>query len=554
MNTQTLDFNKPADRPKGPNPKTTAVFCGLMAFLIFCVSTFLIVDGVRATEPDSWARYTRIAQGVTFLLSSLILFAVGGLFPRFKKGALYFGIAVFTINSVLMSISMISNGKTASKIAAQSAGVIATLEANNNAARTQIELVQSNAKKLSTSRFDWNQAQASKDLKGVDKAGEELKKDSEKLIEARTKGAAVATPLTDVIGETGLYIVSGVLAVAMEALSGYFMLVMGELLREASGAITAETHMIEMMHKIYGGITTGQHPAPQQAAAAADRTALTAPAVPGQISFAIRTAPAPQNAAPASPTAQDKPVATATAVTKPDTAAPSSVVMPSFWQKLVAFGATGAGAGAGAAEPPVPASTPAATPPSISAPGRLQAVPKLTNTVNTTAPDAVQSTAAADKTAPAQVQSTVIADATAPDAVQSQKQSTAPAQVQSAPATETSRASTEVPGTAPATAQTVQRKAKQKRVPAPQELPAGDTLSEQAKVKWVYEKVRDAVRAEEIKPSTRGLRAVIGCSDPEAGSHLARMAADGTIIFNTEKKQGWKLAPGQSTKQEVKVA
>lgn len=518
MNVQTLDFTKPeAQRPKGPNPKTTAVFCGLMAFLIFCVSAFLIVDGVRATEPDSIARYTRIAQGVTFLLGAVIVFLIGGLFPRFKKGALYFGITIFIINSVLMSISMISNGKTAGKISAQSAGVIATLEANNNATLAQIGLVQENAKKLSASRHDWNQAQASKDLKGIDKKGEDLRKDSEKLIEARTKGAAVSTPMIEIVGEVGLYIISGVLAVAMESLSGYLMFVMGSLLREASGAMTQEAQTLDLLHKINHAITTGQSPAlpylaPVPAAAPDQRAA-------NDVMTATATVP-------------DAPTATAT--------------MPKSWWSTIWKGALPVALplGAGAGQSPEPVQPGMTAPPTISAPGRPQAAaPELLLTAPATAP------------APEEGQS----PATEPATALEQVQSAAPEEVQSAPAPEISRASPKVPETvlktAPTTAlEQVRSKAKkQKRIPAPKALLVGDTLSQQAQVVWVYDQVRDAVRAEEIKPSTRGLRLVIGCSDPIANGHLARMRDEGVIVFNTQKKQGWKLAPGQSTKQ-IKVA
>lgn len=518
MNSQTLDFSYATERPKGPNPKTTAIFCGLMAFLIFCVSAFLIVDGVRATEPDSMARYTRIAQGVTFLLGAVIVFLIGGLFPRFKKGTLYFGITIFIINSVLMSISMISNGKTAGKIAAQSAGVIATLEANNNATLTQIGLVQENAKKLSASRHDWNQAQASKDLKGIDKKGEDLKKDSERLIEARTKGAAVSTPMIEVVGEIGLYVISGVLAVAMESLSGYLMFVMGSLLREASGAMTQEAQTLNLLHKINHAITTGQSPA------------LLAPP------------PAPV-ATPDHSTAND--VMTAPVPAAPAATAPAA--MPKSWWSTIWKGALPVALplSAGAGQPPEPVQPGITAPPTISAPGRPQAgAPELLLTAPATAPEQVQSAPGQGQlTAPTQGQSPAAAPATAPEKVQSE------------PAPETSHASPKAPETAPTTApEQVRSKAKkQRRIPAPKALLAGDTLSQQAQVVWVYDQVRDAVRAEEIKPSTRGLRLVIGCSDPIANGHLARMRDEGVIVFNTEKKQGWKLAPGQSTKQELKV-
>lgn len=488
--------------PKGPNPKIGIYISGTLALMIFFLSAFMAIEAMNSVNPEGDAKYVGVASAILLALINFGLCAISGLFPEYKKSFSLLSKWVIIIELAFMVLSQVSTAITAGKVANRSDEVVKQLKAKADASLEQVKAAQDTARNLNGSKHGWRHEQAAQQTNLAAIHSKRAASDVSEYANASTKGAVVSSPLVELVGKNVVFVLYTLLCGAFSIAGVTFTRTMADLIRKSTGALTPEAQTLALAEKIY------------QAVHHAGKPALPRPAAPD-------TAPAPvqQDTAPA--TGHEK------AVTAP---------LPKSWWSTIWKGALPAlpFTGAGAGQPPAPVQPGVTAPPSISAPGRQAEAPKLRAV---TAPDQVQSKSAAPATAPEQVQST------------------APGKVQSAPATEISNASIAVPDTAPTTAPPqVQRKAKQKRIPAPKALPEGDTLSEQAQTVWVYEQVRDAVRAEDIRPSTRGLRLVVGCSDPIANGHLARMRDEGVIIFNEEKKQGWKLAPGQSTKQESKVA
>lgn len=286
--------------------KATAYACGFLALLIFIVNAWLVIEGIQSTEPASEARYAHIAQSVLLALIEFSLFAISGLFPEFKNSFRAIGILILTLEIGLMSISQISTGLTAGKVAARSDDVVAQLKAKADISMNQVKVEQDTAKNLNGSKHGWRHEQAAQQATLAGTHAKSATSDIEAFQKASTVGAAVSTPMVEIIGKNGLAALSIALAFGL-SISGIALThCMGSLIRR-SGAMPVDLQILELLHKVHG------KPVDVQAPPVAPVATVTPSISYGKTMLAGAGA----LAAMAAPVAHAAPAVPATAVSKP---------------------------------------------------------------------------------------------------------------------------------------------------------------------------------------------------------------------------------------------
>ena len=231
--------------------KATAYACGFLALLIFIVNAWLVIEGIQSTEPASEARYAHIAQSVLLALIEFSLFAISGLFPEFKNSFRAIGIVILLLEIGLMSISQISTGLTAGKVAARSEDVVAQLKAKADISLNQIKIAQETAKNLNGSKHGWRHEQAAQQTNLAAVQSKSAASDVERLEAASTTGAAVSTPMVEIIGKNGLIALSIALAFGLSIAGIALTHCMGSLIRR-SGVMPVDLQILELLHKVHG--------------------------------------------------------------------------------------------------------------------------------------------------------------------------------------------------------------------------------------------------------------------------------------------------------------
>lgn len=231
--------------------KATAYACGFLALLIFIVNAWLVIEGIQSTEPASEARYAHIAQSVLLALIEFSLFAISGLFPEFKNSFRAIGILILTLEIGLMSISQISTGLTAGKVAARSDDVVAQLKSKVDISMAQVKVEQDTAKNLNGSKHGWRHEQAAQQSTLAGTHAKSATSDIEAFQKASTVGAAVSTPMVEIIGKNGLAALSIALAFGL-SISGIALThCMGSLIRRSS-VMPVDLQILELLHRVHG--------------------------------------------------------------------------------------------------------------------------------------------------------------------------------------------------------------------------------------------------------------------------------------------------------------
>jgi hypothetical protein len=480
---------------QGSKARTTAMLCFGLALLTMATTSWFVVEGIQATEPESSARWAKVASGVLLLILEAAAFGLAGQWPEHKKVLRPLGWSILALEICLMSVSQISIGLTAGKAASNGAGTIDEIRAQAKESRAAAEALRADADKLRKSKHGWLQEQAAK------KSGEaaEQSKSAAAAVASLEKSAVlkVSTPIVEIVGQGGLIALSVALSLALSLSGIVLMHVAGSLWRRASGALPVDQQILELLHRIHGGSAApAQTPVAMQVQAAPVAPA-PAPAAPVQAAVSAPFSFIGFKKAPAAPIgATPAPALPVTDFKPAGTVAPSGF---SFSSKTAM-----AGAGALAALSAAPVTHAAPAPVHEKAP----AVPSVA-----TANSALVS-----------VQSG--ASETVHPGASVSVQSSAP---QSAPpgASETvpTGASVSVQSGASVSVQSTAKKPRAKRA-----VSAKLDTGTDGKAGARFKRIKAGVMAGKIRPSIRGIQAVEGGSQDVVLDYLRQLETEGVIV------------------------
>lgn len=283
---------------QGSKALTTSRLCFALALLTMATTSWFVVEGIQATEPESSARWAKVASGVLLLILEAAAFGLAGQWPEHRKVLRPLGWSILALEITLMSVSQISIGLTAGKAASNGAGTMDEIRAQAKESRAAAEALRADAEKLRKSKHGWLQEQAAK------KSGEaaEQSKSAAAAVASLEKSAVlkVSTPIVEIVGQGGLIALSVALSLALSLSGIALMHVAGSLRRRADGALPVDQQILELLHKIHGGPAPAPAPAPEH-----DRRGSPDPVLP-PVKERRPDAPAPAPAA-AGPTATQAP-------------------------------------------------------------------------------------------------------------------------------------------------------------------------------------------------------------------------------------------------------
>lgn len=321
--------------------RNSANLCLLLALLTMGVTAWFVVEGIQATEPDSPARWAKVASGVLLLVLEVAAFWLAGQWHEHKGVLRALGWTVLALEITLMSVSQISIGLTAAKAASNGAGNIEELRAQAKEDRAAAESLRADAANLRASKHAWKRDEAVK----KSAAAAEKSKSAAAAVEALEKRTVekVSTPLIEFVGLGGLIGLSVALSAALSLAGIVLSHVAGSLRDRASGeSKPVDVQILELLQKIHGTAEpVKEAPAPaqppsytRQAIAPKGvptyRKAIFAAGVPLAAMAApmVHAAPQVQTAAPAATVNVDTPAAdTPVNVDTPKAAAPRGEIM-----------------------------------------------------------------------------------------------------------------------------------------------------------------------------------------------------------------------------------
>ena len=290
-NTQGAAVN-----PQGAKAQRSALLCFALALLTMATTAWFVVEGINATEPDSPARWAKVASGVLLLVLEASAFGLAGQWPEHSKVLRALGWAVLALEITLMSVSQISIGMTAAKSASNGAGTIDEIRAQAKESRAAADALRADAANMRKSKHGWIQQQAGERSAA---AAEQSKSAAAAVASLEKHGAVtVSTPIVEIVGKGGLIGLSIALSVALSLSGIVLMHVAGSLWRRASGALPVDVQTLELLQRIHGA------PAPETDARIR-RPSYTppepapAPAVPAEPAEPAAPAPAPASFKPA---------------------------------------------------------------------------------------------------------------------------------------------------------------------------------------------------------------------------------------------------------------
>ena len=255
----------------------SAWLCFALALLTASTTVWFVVEGIQATEPESSARWAKVASGVLLLILEMGAFGLAGQWPEHKKVLRPLGFAILALEITLMSVSQISICLTAGKAASNGAGTVEEIRAQAKESRLAAEALRADAEKLRKSKHGWLQEQAGQ----RSAAAAEQSKNAADAVASLEKHAVakVSTPIVEIVGQGGLIALSVALSLALSLSCIVLMHVAGSLWRRAAGALPVDQQILELLHKIH-----------------------SAPVAPGaSVQAAEILAPAPALAAPVAP-------------------------------------------------------------------------------------------------------------------------------------------------------------------------------------------------------------------------------------------------------------
>lgn len=212
--------------------KTSAYWCYFLAVLIMLVTAFFIFQGVQTTEPASPARTAKIAAGCLLLVLEGFAFSTAGRWKEFSRPLWIVGGSIFMLQIAVMTLAQYSIGSTAGKTAALATATVDEIRAQADADRKAALALQQSSDKLSKSRHSWINAQGGQVATAAAERTAAAGNAVEKLEKLKTEN--VSTPLVEIVGETGLLVLSLVFSVIFEGTGLVLMYIAGSLRGRAS--------------------------------------------------------------------------------------------------------------------------------------------------------------------------------------------------------------------------------------------------------------------------------------------------------------------------------
>ena len=212
--------------------KTSAYWCYFLAVLIMLVTAFFIFQGVQTTEPASPARTAKIAAGCLLLVLEGFAFSTAGRWREFSRPLWIVGGSIFILQIAVMTLAQYSIGSTAGKAAALATATVDEIRAQADAERKAAQALQQSSDKLSKSRHSWINAQGGQVATAAAERTAAAGSAVEKLEKLKTEN--VSTPLVEIVGETGLLVLSLVFSVIFEGTGLVLMYIAGSLRGRAS--------------------------------------------------------------------------------------------------------------------------------------------------------------------------------------------------------------------------------------------------------------------------------------------------------------------------------
>jgi hypothetical protein len=238
------------DLSQSARARNSAILCLLLALLTMSVTAWFVVEGIQATEPDSPARWAKVASGVLLLILEAAAFWLAGQWLEHSKVLRALGWAVLALEITLMSVSQISIGMTAAKAASNGAGTVEEIRAQAKEARDAAAALRADAANLRGSKNAWLRQQAGAK---TDAAAEQSKSAAAAVASLEKHDAAtVSTPIVEIVGKGGLIGLSIALSVALSLSGIVLMHVAGSLWRRASGALPVDVQILELLQRIHG--------------------------------------------------------------------------------------------------------------------------------------------------------------------------------------------------------------------------------------------------------------------------------------------------------------
>lgn len=255
---------------------SSALLCFALALLTMATTAWFVVEGINATEPDSPARWAKVASGVLLLVLEASAFGLAGQWPEHSKVLRALGWAVLALEITLMSVSQISIGMTAAKSASNGAGTIEEIRAQAKESRAAADALRADAANMRKSKHEWIQQQAGERSAA---AAEQSKSAAAAVASLEKHGAVtVSTPIVEIVGKGGLIGLSIALSVALSLSGIVLMHVAGSLRRRADGALPVDQQILELLYRIHGApVAPGQTIEPAAALASFKPAGTVAP-------------------------------------------------------------------------------------------------------------------------------------------------------------------------------------------------------------------------------------------------------------------------------------
>jgi hypothetical protein len=230
--------------------RNSAILCLLLALLTMGTTAWFVVEGINATEPDSPARWAKVASGVLLLVLEAAAFWLAGQWSEHKGVLRALGWAILALEITLMSVSQISIGMTAAKAASNGAGTIEEIRAQAKESREAAAALRADAANLRGSKHGWLKQQAGERSAAAAKQTES----AAAAVASLEKHSAVqaSTPIVEIVGQGGLIGLSIALSVALSLSGIVLMHVAGSLWRRASGALPVDVQILELLHRVHG--------------------------------------------------------------------------------------------------------------------------------------------------------------------------------------------------------------------------------------------------------------------------------------------------------------
>lgn len=225
-------------------------------------AAFLVL-GIQATEPESPARWAKVAAGIFLIAVELSAFgAVAWLAGRDMRLArvllVVLGAAVIGLDVTVMSITQIAIGTSADHASTAVHGHAQQLRDQIKAARDTSATLRANAARQTDSRHDWSRQQAAKTAALAAQTEASIAPLVAQLAEIERSAVGTSATVASIAGQNWMIGVSIALSVILTASGLISSYVAGKAFKRAQGALTMEQQILGFLHELRGA------PAPLQ--------------------------------------------------------------------------------------------------------------------------------------------------------------------------------------------------------------------------------------------------------------------------------------------------